>query len=252
MPTAAMTFSLSKAEILRFHEEGYLGPYALCTPDEMAAIRSRIEREVLPQNGPNPNSREHCRHLDKRLIYDLVTHPAIIERMIALFGPDIVIWSSNFWTKEPGGKEIPWHQDFNYWPLNPHLNLSAWIGIDECTEENSCVRIIPGSHKRILQHVKSAEGMAFSEMAQLQGVDISKAVSMVLKPGEFFLFNERTLHQSNKNISNKRRMGLAARLTLPFVKLTQDRSPLFPGHNAIVVHGEDRFQINRYQQPPIA
>ncbi|MBI3832372.1 MAG: phytanoyl-CoA dioxygenase family protein [Planctomycetes bacterium] len=250
--TTAAACTLSKQDVLRFHEEGYLGPYALCTPAEMAAFRERIEREVLTKDGPNPRSREHCRHLDCRLIYDLVTHPAIIERMTALFGPDIVIWSSNFWTKQPGGGEIPWHQDFNYWPLNPHLNLSAWMAIDACTEENSCVRIIPGSHKKILQHVKATEGMAFSEMAQMQGIDVNKAVRMVLQPGEFFFFNERTLHQSNKNVSNKRRMGLAARLTLPFVKLNQEGPPLFPGHNAILVHGEDRFGINRYQDPPVA
>lgn len=252
MPAAA-TCTLTREEVLRFHEDGFLGPYILCAPDEMAGIRARIESEVLTRDGKNARSRDHCRHLDSRVIYDLVTHPAIVERMVALFGEDIVIWSSNFWTKEPGGKEIPWHQDFNYWPINPHLNLTAWIAIDECTVENSCVRIIPGSHKRILQHVKAGENMAFSEMAQMQGVDLGKAVSMELKPGEFFFFNERTLHQSNKNISNKRRMGLAARLTLPFVKLRQDGSaPLFHGHKAVLVHGQDRFRINDYQEPPVS
>ena len=83
-------------------------------------------------------------------MYDLCADPAITDRVVSLLGPDIVLWSSNFWTKQPGGKEVPWHQDINYWPLDPPLNVTAWLAIDEATVENSCVRIIPGSHKKML------------------------------------------------------------------------------------------------------
>ena len=58
-------------------------------------------------------------------------HPAIIDRIAGLLGPDIVVWTTNFWLKEPGGAEIPWHQDINFWPIEPPVNVSAWIAIDE-------------------------------------------------------------------------------------------------------------------------
>lgn len=245
------SFTLTKEEIRKFHTDGYLGPYAAVMPEEMADIRARIEQEVLTTDGPNKKNRSQCRHLDQRVIYDLCTHPAVLDRMRSLYGPDLVLWASYFFTKEPGGVEIPWHQDLNYWPLEPVVNISSWMAIDNVTTENSCVRIIPGSHKKVVPHVKSPNGMAFSEMTDMAYVDVDKAIDMPLKPGEFFLFNEKLLHQSNKNVSNKRRMGMSTRVTVPFVKIEHDIPPLFPGHQCILISGEDRLGFNRLTSPPV-
>lgn len=245
-----MNFRLTPAEVAHFHEQGYLGPFALCTPDEMAAVRTRIETQVLTTDGPNPKNRLQCRHLDHRFLYELCAHPAICDRAESLFGPDLILWATYFFSKEPGGSEIPWHQDFNYWPLEPVVNLSAWLAIDDVTVENSCVNLIPGSHKKLIKHLPSRDGMAFGEEADPALVDDSKAIPMELKPGEFFLFNERTLHQSKRNRSQRRRMGMTMRITVPFVKVTHDISPLFPGHANIQLRGSDPLGFNRRVAPP--
>ena len=84
--------SLTIDEILAFKERGYLGPYPMMSPEEMGALTSGIE-DVLESdpfvdtgsnNTPEGTSarkynREHNRHLDKRLIHDLATHPAATE-----------------------------------------------------------------------------------------------------------------------------------------------------------------------------
>ena len=103
------------------------------------------------------------------------------------------------------GAEIPWHQDINFWPIEPPVNVSAWIAIDEATAENSCVRIIPGSHRQFLPHQQAPGEMAIGEMVDPQSYDTGSAVDMELKPGEFFLFSERALHASGANTSQKRR-----------------------------------------------
>ena len=245
-------YKLSPEEIDLFHEQGYLGPYALCTPAEMGDVRTHIERNVLPKTGPSPGTPERARHLDDRKVFELCSHPAVTERVISLLGPDIVLWSSNFWIKHPGGKEIPWHQDIHYWPLDPPLNVTAWLAIDHATVENSCVRVIPGSHKKAVPHVAAGEGKWFDESADPSFVDDTKAVAMELKPGEFFIFSERLLHQSNVNVSNLRRMGLSIRMTTPFVKVYHDQDPpLFAGHRNVMIRGEDRIGINRLGQPPV-
>ncbi|MCW8129173.1 MAG: phytanoyl-CoA dioxygenase family protein [Planctomycetota bacterium] len=240
---------LTAQEKTFFDENGYLGPYTLCSPEEMAGIREQIVQEVLTRNPTTFKTFAHqSRHLDCRVVYDLCAHPAIVERMAALFGPDLVLWRSNFFVKHPGDKEIPWHQDWNYWPIDPVINISAWLAIDECTPENSCVQILPGTHKLEIPHVKAPEGMAFQEMVDLTGIDTSKAVNMILKPGQFFLFNERTLHHSNKNTSDKRRIGLAVRVTVPKVKVHHEK--LYEGHKVIVIRGEDRVKLNQVAPPP--
>jgi hypothetical protein len=51
--TTATRFGLGKTEVIRFRDQGYLlGPYDLCSPDEMAAIRERVDVEVLGTDPP--------------------------------------------------------------------------------------------------------------------------------------------------------------------------------------------------------
>jgi ectoine hydroxylase-related dioxygenase (phytanoyl-CoA dioxygenase family) len=148
--------------------------------------------------------------------------------------------------KEPGGKSVPWHQDANYWPIEPPINISAWLAIDEAVIENSCVQIIPGSHNKVVPHIKGDGTASFSTEADPAYFDANKAIPMELKPGQFFLFNERLLHYSAPNTSSKRRLGLAVRLTVPFVRVKR----LYGGHTVCVVRGQDRFGLNEIGEPP--
>ena len=240
---------LTRAEVDFYVENGYLGPYAAMSPAEMAPIRQEIESKVLKAAGPNPRRPMQSRHMDNAAVYDLAAHPAIIDRIAGLLGPDLVVWTTNFWLKDPGGAEIPWHQDINFWPIEPPVNVSAWIAIDDVTTENSCLQIIPGSHRQSVPHLRATANMAIHEMADPESYNVSQAVSMELKPGEFFLFSERLLHASGRNTSDKRRLGLAIRVTLPIVHIFQD-THLHPGHTAILAKGKDVMGFNRYAGRP--
>jgi len=240
---------LSAEQIRFFHDSGYLGPLTLCSETQMAEFRRRVETQVLGEDGPNPKNRLQCRHLDKPFVLEMAMRGEVLDPMASLYGEDLVLWATYFFNKEPGDAEIPWHQDLGYWPLEPLINISAWIAVDEVTQENSCVNLIPGSHRGVYPMVSSPGGMAFSQMTDMRFVDASKAIPMVLKPGQFFLFNEKTLHQSGPNRSQKRRMGFTMRVTLPIVRVTHDVPPLFPGHANVVVRGEDRMGFNRIVRP---
>ena len=173
---------------------------------------------------------------------DLASHHAIVDRMVSLYGPDLLLWRTNFFVKQPGSKRIPCHQDFNYWPLEPPVICSAWIAIDPATVENSCLQVITGSHRKVIPHVKATEDTIFNEMGDEKYYDSEEAVDLEMKPGEFILFNERTLHHSHPNTSDKRRIGLAIRVILPFVTVLKSDSP---DHVIPVIHGTDTLGFNR-------
>jgi len=242
---------LTQPQIHQFHTEGWLGPFTLVPPDEMRRLDPLLDEQVFRTTGPNPKSNVQSRHMDVPLVYDLLTRPEILDPMASLYGPHLILWASYFFDKQPGGAEIPWHQDGNYWPLEPVVNISAWIAIDEVTVENSCVQLIPGSHKAVVPHIKSTEGMAFGEMADPAFFDQDQAVNIELQPGQFFLFNEKTLHHSEPNRSTKRRRGMTTRVTIPIVRINQEQPPLHPGHKAILVRGEDYMGFNQLQDPPV-
>ncbi len=104
---------LSKEEVQQCHTQGFLGPYTLCSPEEMDGFRKRIDEEVLLTDSLS-NNRVQARHLDRKVVYDLCTHPAVLDRMACILGENLILWRSNFFNKPPGGKEVPWHQDLNY------------------------------------------------------------------------------------------------------------------------------------------
>lgn len=248
--TMANEYALSPNEVMQFHIEGYLGPFQLMAPEEMVRLDAELERCVFQTGGPSPIAPQQSRHIDCPLVYDLATRPQILDRAESLYGPDLILWATYFFSKPSGGKEIPWHQDSNYWPLEPVINLSAWIAIDHCDIENACVRLIPGSHKRTIPHIPADDGMEFSEMADPAYFDPSQAIPMELLPGEFFLFNEKVLHSSPPNLSLRRRRGMTARFTIPIVRIEHDSPPLHEGHRAIVVRGEDRMGFKKLCAPP--
>ncbi|MCY4063862.1 MAG: phytanoyl-CoA dioxygenase family protein [Chloroflexi bacterium] len=249
MPSNETKHRLTRAEVDFFVAYGYLGPYAAMSPAQMTGFRDSIDAHVLDSEGPNPRRPLQSRHMDTPAVYDLAAHPAIIKRIAGLLGPDLVVWTTNFWLKEAGGAEIPWHQDINFWPIEPPVNVSAWIAIDDVTVENACLRLIPGSHRQSLPHGRAPDEMAIAEMVDASAYDETQAVNMELKPGEFVLFSERLLHASSKNTSDRRRLGLAVRVTVPFVHIFQD-SHLHPGHTAILACGKDVMGFNRYAGRP--
>ena len=241
-------FSLSPKQVEQYHEQGYLGPFRVLPEGEALVLRDRIEAEVLTTDGIVPKSRVTARHMDQRCVHDMVTRAEILDRMASIFGSDLLLWAVYFWFKKPDGKAIPWHQDGNYWPLEPMLNISAWIALDHVTPENGCVQIIPGSHKSVIGHVPSRGDTDFAQEADPQQVDPSKAVEMPLQPGEFFLFSERTLHASNANTSSATRYGLSMRVTIPIVRVSPV-PPLWEGHECLLVRGEDKMGFNRIGSP---
>lgn len=245
-------YGLEDDEVRRFHEQGYLGPFRAFSEDEMAKLRAEVER-VLATDAPatqDPTAyvdRAHNRHLDEPVVHQLATVPAVVERMKAILGPNLLLWRTNFFAKGPGGKEIPWHQDVNFWPIEPAVLISAWIAIDPATPENSCVQLIPGSHRHVVPHIKAGDEMEFEEEADPNHFDRGRAINMELKPGEFFLFTERTLHHSDANRSDRRRIGLSVRVIPPIARILDYDAP---NHGVVLIAGYDDMGFNRTVQPP--
>ncbi len=251
---------LTKEEVLHFGREGYAGPFTLCSPEEMAVIRERVEREVLSTQSPHQVHQYKDRFLDTRVTYDLCSHPAIRATIASVSGPDLLLFASTFFVKEPGFPPFPYHCDGPYWPLVPLVGVTAWIAIDDATHENGCVSLLPGSHRKLVPH-QSFGHTPWSTLKRKMGIKELRGrrakprhlngfepVHMTIKAGQFFVFAEQTVHMAGANRTEHRRTGLAVRVTVPFVRIRHDE--IFPGHQAVMINGEDRFGWNRTTSPP--
>ena len=127
--------ALSADEVAHFHERGYLPPFDLFAAEQMAALRPELERIFADEHGG------HNSHQYASAVWELASRREIVGRMASLLGEDLSIWRTNFFVKEPAGsgspltREIPFHQDRNYWPLEPAVILSAWIAVTDSTPD---------------------------------------------------------------------------------------------------------------------
>src|SRR5437016_8022075 len=140
--------TLTPAQIDAFNRDGYLKTIRIFSQEEMAGIRSYFDEllaRTLAAGGDSYSiATAHLRHAR---VYDLLTHPRIVQRVTASLGENVIGWGSHFFCKMPGdGKRVSWHQDASYWPLTPSNAVTVWLAIDDADRENACMKFIPGSH----------------------------------------------------------------------------------------------------------
>ena len=255
--TTATRFGLSKIEVIQFRDQGYLpGPYDLCSPDEMAAIRDRVDVEVLGTDPPFAHAippdelrslRVQYRNLDKKVVWDLCSHPAVTGAISSILGRDLILWRSLFFHKLPGGEGTKWHTDVKFWPmLDPQINVTAWIALTDTDIETACMQVIPGSHKVKAPHVGSSRRTRSPTSPMRTSTDgprpgggntaESRVSSSCLMSGSCTVPTV-TIRRIAAGL------GLAVRVTTPYVRVDHDQ--LFPGHKA---DGPQRRRPRRHRR----
>lgn len=212
--------------IEQFKRDGFSGPVQGLTLAE-ADKYYRLFFETLGMSPFEPgaaNANMSAWHQRHRWAYDLATHPAIVDPIAQILGDDVVLWAMHFWYKEPGNPMfIPWHQDINYWPMEPAINATAWVTLGYSLTENGCLRIIPGTHLSRTEHVRLGDdGSAFEKGIDAKNIDETKAIDVEMTPGQVVYFNEATFHGSKANTSAIPRVALSMRYTTPEVKFQMD------------------------------
>ncbi|PYN12007.1 MAG: phytanoyl-CoA dioxygenase, partial [Candidatus Rokuibacteriota bacterium] len=143
----------------------------------------------------------------------LARHPAILGAVEDLIGPDILVYTSTWFIKEPESAAIAaWHQDATYFGLRPYVHATAWLALTDATAGNGCMEFLPGSHR--LGQLPHRAGVVASSVnragqAVVGQVDDAPAVHAPLRAGEFSLHHTLLLHRSQPNRSSGRRIGLA-------------------------------------------
>ncbi len=81
-------------------------------------------------------------------MHSLVRHPAILDAVEDLIGPNILVYTSTWFIKEPESAAIAaWHQDATYFGLRPYVHVTAWLALTDATAENGCMEFLPESHR---------------------------------------------------------------------------------------------------------
>jgi ectoine hydroxylase-related dioxygenase (phytanoyl-CoA dioxygenase family) len=185
-------------------------------------------------------------------VNDLLRHPAILDAVEGLIGPDILVFTCTWFIKEPESAAIAaWHQDATYFGLRPHRHVTAWVALTDATAESGCMEFLPGSHEGGQRpHLSGVvpESVNRAQQAVDGAVDDAPAVLAPLRAGEFSLHHTLTLHRSAPNRSRDRRIGLGISYIPTHVRhqSTTHKAP------ATLVRGVDRFGHFELEPAPAA
>ena len=228
---------LTDEQVAFYGTQGYLFPLPCLSADEAAWMRGELDR-FEREEGMSAGRFHFKGYLFFKWSFELASHPAILDAVEDLIGPNILVFASKFWIKGGGdGSYVSWHQDSAYFGLEPHELIGAWVALTDSTRANGCVRVLPGSHLGPSHsHVETYHDRNLLARGQaIEGLDESIAVDMELRAGEFSLHHERMVHGSLPNESGAPRIGLAF-----FYIPTHVRSTLGLG-TARLVRGVDDY-----------
>lgn len=238
---------MTSQEIERYSKDGYLNYGPILPPEEMEGIRAYVQELITCLNPKVRPENMNMPHLVDRYFIDLCSNPRLLDVVEQIIGPDIVLFACGLFCKPKGdGKEIPWHQDGIFWPLDPMKITTLWLAVDDSTLENGCMRVIPGTHKLgKIEHVGSGEGKALHLYLDESHFDVAKSVDIELKQGSCSFHEAFTIHGSNPNNSPKRRCGFTVRYMSAEAKFDRTEWP-DPNQPLFLLRGEDKWNHNEY------
>jgi ectoine hydroxylase-related dioxygenase (phytanoyl-CoA dioxygenase family) len=247
-----MSHKLSPEQQAFYQKQGYLLDLPpIYTTEEMAAINAELPQllALLEEGETTKDIREW--HETSTYLHDIVMNPKIHDLVEGVLGPNFYCWASNFFIKDPHSTStVGWHQDAYYWPMAPHNSVTVWLAFDDVDEVNGGMKLIPGSHLGgLMKHGSSTDTDSVLSLQLEDGSDFNSesAVQFKLKAGQCSLHDDRAIHGSVANPSDRRRAGLTIRYSGTEVKNDMSVNPNFKTY---LCRGEDTYRHNPVGTPP--
>mmetsp|Transcript_63373 Transcript_63373/g.125304 ORF Transcript_63373/g.125304 Transcript_63373/m.125304 type:complete len:340 (-) Transcript_63373:98-1117(-) len=232
---------LTLDQVASFDCDGFLAPVQGVSPEHAAIIKDRIEDLEASEQRAGMALFLNA-HLKYKWWYDLCTPSCILDVVEDLLGPNLLIWKSQLWIKEPGADAfVGWHQDATYWGLEPPDSVNVWMALTDVTPAHGPLELLPGSHADALPTTDTysvdnilTRGQDIDWDSVPGGLHQDKVFRATLRPGEFSVHHLCTAHASKPNGGAGRRIGFNATFVAPSVS-----SVRADGASAMLVRGAD-------------
>jgi ectoine hydroxylase-related dioxygenase (phytanoyl-CoA dioxygenase family) len=220
--TIADDVKLTAEQISLFRAQGYLRMERICPPEEVDFLRDVYDRLFQERAGRAQGAQFDMVGLDEddkppaspQIINPVFFAPELKDTLFRrnalavarqLLGPE-AFWSfEHAILKPPGiGAPTPWHQDeaFRRNHAPGYREISIWMPLQIATEENGCLKFIPGSHLGpILRHASPGGDPRVHALECVGDFDPQRAVACPLPPGGCTIHHCRTLHHAGPNRS---------------------------------------------------
>src|SRR5262245_53816696 len=236
---------LTQAQVSSWRRDGFLSPFALLDAEELQVCRDGLQRfeDWLggPVNGVAEMKWRTMPYLVLPWAAKLARDPRILDAVEDLLGPDLLIYTSTFFIKEPRSPTIAaWHQDSTYYGLEPKEEVTVWIALTDASQAAGCMEALSfKGEPRQLRHAARVVENSVNRASQriVEALDDSSPVAMPLVAGSYSLHHGLCPHRSGPNGANHRRIGLGLNYIPAHVRPAGSVKSA-----AMLVRGVDRYR----------
>jgi len=216
MTTAATSWTATGFALRAdYDRDGFVMVRGLYEPAEIAAAAAEADRLLVDHAHLKSTKNLRCRWQDNVLTGEctfetfdpvidlgpicdqLAHHSRLLSLLATLYGEPACLFKDKLIYKPPGVKGYGLHQDWIGWDGFPRSFLTVLVPFDAADRDNGCTVVYPGYHTS--GPLSEPDGHYHELPAET--VDESKAVHLILAPGDVAVFGGFTPHRSDPNVS---------------------------------------------------
>ena len=247
--------TLTRAQIDRFWEQGYIVTENAVTPVQLEALNAQLDGWIEESRGHTGNFGEtvdgkarfdlEASHTPERprlrrinnpvevseVYRDVMINAHLVDMVADLIGPDVKFHHCKINVKMPGStQEVRWHQDD---PIEPHTNddeVIALLMLTDVTMENGALQVVPSSHRErysLYQNDLYTGEISAEDMEAL----LPRAVPVTGRAGDVCIAHTWMVHGSGANGTDQARSLFVSDYT------AADAIPLTPPAVPSALHG---------------
>jgi ectoine hydroxylase-related dioxygenase (phytanoyl-CoA dioxygenase family) len=227
--------SITPTQIRNFHDEGFLVLESVLPAGDLAVLRGECERLIDERDREMDGLGVDMLDLDHRgrryFLHAYDTSPAVrrflfsdlmAEIAHAVLGDTVYLFNEQYVVKAAErGMRFAWHQDSGFIGYEHPPYLTCWIALDDVTEANGTVYLLPYSRAGTRDVVEHVHDEQTNDMVGYSGPDPGDPV--VVPAGSVVAFSSTALHRSGPNTTDRMRRVYVAQYS-PAPILSEDGS----------------------------
>jgi ectoine hydroxylase-related dioxygenase (phytanoyl-CoA dioxygenase family) len=231
--------SFTRDQVEQYQNEGYIVVERLFDANDLSRVDTTIRRmtdealaggdfskvlelEPLPVEGERV-PRRIFNPYDQHDTFRALAHDArMLDKIESLIGGDFNLQHSKLNMKPARvGSAVEWHQDMAYFPHTNDDLVTTLVYLDDATEENGCLQVLPRHHTHYFNHA-GPDGR-FAGMITEDLTDFGKPRNLAAPAGSVIFMHCITPHASLPNHSSR------PRRTLIYEYRANDAFPIYYG-----------------------
>jgi ectoine hydroxylase-related dioxygenase (phytanoyl-CoA dioxygenase family) len=230
-----MKARITTEDARRFRDEGFFILESVMRDQDVEALRGECQRLIDERDREMDVlgvDRLDLDHRGRRYFVHAYGKSPAVERFLfsdlmaeiakAALGDTVYLFNEQYVVKAAErGMKFGWHQDSGFIPYAHQPYLTCWVALDDVTEENGTVYLLPYSRagtREVVEHFRDEET---NDMIGYFGDDPGDPV--VVPAGSIACFSSTVFHRSGPNTTDRmRRVYLAQYSAEPI--LSEDRS----------------------------